>query len=104
MGRNAVDKLLSYASYVRFVWLEDVFLTGLVARQAQVQHVNISDVYSLKRQKLYSRKSSCIFQHNLNEKSFALTWKLILKYNYLGKKKKILSDKYKEVRPGNIRH
>ncbi|MPC52028.1 Beta-1,3-galactosyltransferase brn [Portunus trituberculatus] len=36
VDRNAVDVLLAYVPYVPMLWLEDVFLTGLVAKRAGI--------------------------------------------------------------------
>ena len=80
LGRNAADRLLFYAPSTNFLWLEDVFFTGLVAETGNVKHVNIQKLFTYRRYNLYNRRFNNIFLHSMTEKSMLSTWRFIMKY------------------------
>ncbi|KAK8733977.1 hypothetical protein OTU49_006278, partial [Cherax quadricarinatus] len=46
VGAHAVRRLLKYVAQTPFLWLEDVFTTGLVAHLAHVPHVQTEFLYT----------------------------------------------------------
>ncbi|XP_068203276.1 beta-1,3-galactosyltransferase 5-like isoform X2 [Palaemon carinicauda] len=80
VGRNAIDKLLEYVPYTPFLWLEDVYMTGLVAKAAGIKHVQAEKT-------LYTKKLSrrlfigpVSFLIGASEKIKKTAWAGILKY------------------------
>ncbi|XP_045625542.1 beta-1,3-galactosyltransferase 1 isoform X2 [Procambarus clarkii] len=88
VGRNAVERLLAYVAHTPFLWLEDVYITGLVARAAGIRHVNIGrELYTKKpTRKLYGGKVA--FYIGASEKNKAVAWAGILKYAGLKNRRK----------------
>ncbi|KAK8733974.1 hypothetical protein OTU49_006275 [Cherax quadricarinatus] len=88
LGRNAVDRLLAYISHTPFLWLEDVYITGLVAHAAGIKHVQVDKVLYTKKltKKLYSGQQ--VFYIDASEKNKAVSWAKILKYAHVQKRSK----------------
>ncbi|KAK7079771.1 hypothetical protein SK128_015263, partial [Halocaridina rubra] len=85
VGRNAIDKLLEYAPFTPFLWLEDVYVTGLVAHAAGVKHVQTERILYTKKlsRKLYVGPMA--FYIGANERNKKTSWAYIMKYGPVGK-------------------
>lgn len=76
---NAVDRLLQYAAHTPFLWLEDVYMTGLVAAAAGVNRVQAERTLYTKKlsRQLYS--SQVAFLLGADDKRKKLAWSAIVK-------------------------
>ncbi|XP_042894138.1 beta-1,3-galactosyltransferase 5-like [Penaeus japonicus] len=76
---NAVDRLLKYASHTPFLWLEDVYTTGLVASAAGITRVQIDRTLYTKKlsRQLYSNQIA--FLIGADEKRKKIAWRGIMK-------------------------
>ncbi|KAG0720271.1 Beta-1,3-galactosyltransferase 5 [Chionoecetes opilio] len=82
VDRNAVDVLLAYVPYVPMLWLEDVYLTGLVAKKAGIKLKQTERTLYTKRvtRKLYF--GSVTFLIDPKEKDYDVAWQGIMRYSH----------------------
>ncbi|XP_042222947.1 beta-1,3-galactosyltransferase 5-like [Homarus americanus] len=85
IGRNSIDRLLVYSSYVPFLWLEDVFLTGLVAHAAGVEHIQVEKILYTKKLSRQLYKGKVAFYPGASEKNKKNAWAGIIKYSRITK-------------------
>ncbi|XP_063880299.1 beta-1,3-galactosyltransferase 5-like [Scylla paramamosain] len=90
VDRNTVDILLAYVPYVPMLWLEDVFLTGLVAKRAGIKLKQVERMLYSGRlsRRLYS--GSQVFLVDPKENEVKQAWEGIVRYS----KKSISKLKY----------
>ncbi|XP_037788179.1 beta-1,3-galactosyltransferase 5-like isoform X2 [Penaeus monodon] len=76
---NAVDRLLQYAAHTPFLWLEDVYITGLVASAAGINRVQAERTLYTKKlnRDLYSRQTA--FLLGADEKRKKVAWSSIVR-------------------------
>ena len=81
VDRNAVDVLLAYVPYVPMLWLEDVFLTGLVARRAGISLKQVERMLYTWRlsRRLYYGSQAFFLDPKDNEAKQA--WQEIVRYS-----------------------
>lgn len=82
VDRNAVDVLLAYVPHVPMLWLEDVYLTGLVAKKAGIKLKQAERKLFTRRltRKLYF--GSLAFLVDPKKKDYDRAWKGILNYSH----------------------
>ncbi|XP_064085525.1 beta-1,3-galactosyltransferase 5-like isoform X4 [Macrobrachium nipponense] len=80
VGRNAIDKLLEYTPYTPFLWLEDVYMTGLVAKAAGVKHVQAEKTLYTKKLSRRLFVGPVSFLIGASEKVKKTAWAGIIKY------------------------
>lgn len=81
MDRNAVDALLASVPYVPFLWLEDVFLTGLVAEKAGIELRNVERKLFLTRLSQWLYYGPSVFFVGAEESDWEKGWKGIMQYS-----------------------
>ncbi|XP_042857218.1 beta-1,3-galactosyltransferase 1-like [Penaeus japonicus] len=64
IDRESVTQLWNHVPFVSVLWIEDVFLTGLVARAAELRHVGINHLYleNFTSISLYEGKTIFLFE------------------------------------------
>ncbi|XP_066962745.1 beta-1,3-galactosyltransferase 5-like isoform X3 [Macrobrachium rosenbergii] len=86
VGRNAIDKLLEYTPYTPFLWLEDVYMTGLVAKAAGIKHVQAEKTLYTKKLSRRLFVGPVSFLIGASEKVKKTAWAGIIKYGPITKK------------------
>ncbi|XP_071548956.1 beta-1,3-galactosyltransferase 5-like isoform X2 [Panulirus ornatus] len=88
LGRNCVDRLLAHTYYIPPLWLEDVYITGLVARAAGVKLIQAEKVLYTRKltRRLYSGKVA--FFIGASEKNRNYAWKGIIRYSPVKRSRK----------------
>ena len=81
IGRNAVDRLLANVPFTSFLWLEDVFTTGMVAKKAKLLKTSMERSFFTIKYTPRLIRGKVVFYVGANQDHFHGIWKEILNYN-----------------------